>query len=107
MKLFRKVLLVILLTNSSFSFAQHHGPASGGNSRREAVLMKGIGAQHHAVSTKNKTAQQFFDQGLAFIYAFNHEEAALAFRKAASVVHSWRWLTGESLLRWARTTTFL
>ena len=47
--------------------------------------MSGLGAVHHAVSTKNVEAQRFFDQGLALIYGFNHEEAARAFQKAAQL----------------------
>jgi len=37
--------------------------------------MLGLGTLHHPVSTKNTEAQRFFDQGLTFIYAFNHDEA--------------------------------
>lgn len=50
----------------------------------EAVsLMSGLGILHRPVSTKNTEAQQFFDQGLRLVYAFNHEEAARSFRRAA------------------------
>jgi tetratricopeptide (TPR) repeat protein len=45
----------------------------------------GLGDLHHPVSTKNPQAQQFFDQGLRFIYAFNHDEAARSFRHAAEL----------------------
>ena len=43
----------------------------------------GLGDLHHPVSTHNPQAQQFFDQGLRFIYAFNHDEAARSFQHAA------------------------
>jgi tetratricopeptide (TPR) repeat protein len=48
-------------------------------------LFDGIGDLHHPVTTRtNPTlAQQFFDQGLTFVYAFNHDEAASSFRQAA------------------------
>jgi tetratricopeptide (TPR) repeat protein len=45
----------------------------------------GLGDLHHPVSTKNPQAQQFFDQGLRFIYAFNHDEAARSFQHAADL----------------------
>ena len=48
-----------------------------------ATLMRGLGDLHHAVSTKNPDAQAFFDQGLRLIYAFNHDEAARSFQRAA------------------------
>lgn len=49
------------------------------------VLLPGLGPVHHPVTTASKEAQQFFDQGLALIYAFNHEEAVRSFRRAAEL----------------------
>src|SRR6266496_701402 len=48
-------------------------------------LMTGLGDLHHPVSTKNAEAQQFFDQGLRLIYAFNHDAAAHSFQKASDL----------------------
>lgn len=42
-----------------------------------------LGAHRRAVSTKDAGAQQAFDQGLNWSFAFNHEEAERAFREAA------------------------
>ena len=50
-----------------------------------AVLMTGLGQHHHTISTKNPEAQRFFDQGLTLVFAFNHEEAARAFRRASEL----------------------
>src|SRR5439155_8731058 len=50
-----------------------------------ATLMQGYGDLHHPVSTENAQAQQFFDQGLRQIYAFNHDEAARSFQRAADL----------------------
>ena len=52
---------------------------------RPVTLVPGLGDLHHPVSTHNPQAQQFFDQGLRFIYAFNHDEAARSFRHAAEL----------------------
>ena len=49
------------------------------------ALMSGIGRHHHVISTKSSEAQRFFDQGLTLVFAFNHEEAARAFRRAAEL----------------------
>ncbi len=49
------------------------------------VLVTGLGDLHHPVSTTNPQAQQFFDQGLRFIYAFNHDEAARSFQHAGEL----------------------
>jgi hypothetical protein len=48
-------------------------------------LLPGLGDVHHHVSTKNKEAQQFFDQGLKFVYGFNHDEARRSFMRAADL----------------------
>jgi Flp pilus assembly protein TadD len=54
-------------------------------SSKPVFLMDGLGGLHHPVSTKNAEAQKFFDQGLRLVYAFNHEEAARSFRRAAEL----------------------
>ena len=71
---------LVLLCAVSVS-AQHHSMATS----KPVTLVTGIGNQHHPVSTKNPQAQQFFDQGLRFIYAFNHDEAARSFQKASEL----------------------
>jgi tetratricopeptide (TPR) repeat protein len=52
---------------------------------RPATLMPGIQGVHLAISTRREEAQKFFDQGLALVYAFNHEEAVRSFRRAAEI----------------------
>src|SRR5215470_14533043 len=72
----------LILSFSGALLAQDH---SGRGPAKTAILMPGLGDLHHAVSTKNAEAQQFFDQGLRLIYAFNHDEAARSFRRAAEL----------------------
>jgi hypothetical protein len=62
--------------------AQDH---SAHTQAKPATLMQGYGDLHHPVSTNNTQAQQFFDQGLRQIYAFNHDEAARSFQRAADL----------------------
>jgi len=50
-----------------------------------AILVEGLGETHHPVSTTSVEAQRFFDQGLAFTYAFNHDEALRSFRRAGEL----------------------
>src|SRR5690349_23000988 len=52
---------------------------------RPVTIVSGLGNLHHPVSTHNPQAQQFFDQGLRFIYAFNHDEAARSFEHATEL----------------------
>ncbi|HWQ36161.1 MAG TPA: hypothetical protein VNQ79_25210 [Blastocatellia bacterium] len=74
---------LILSLSCARALAQHnHHTASPAN---PATLMPGFGAHHHPVTTGNAEAQKFFDQGLALIYGFNHEEAARSFKRAAEL----------------------
>ena len=52
---------------------------------KATVLIPGLGAHHHPVTTSNREAQQFFDQGISLIYGFNHEAAAKSFRRASEL----------------------
>lgn len=48
-----------------------------------APRLQKLGKHQFPVTTKNKNAQLFMNQGLNLSYAFNHAEAARAFREAA------------------------
>lgn len=48
-------------------------------------LLPGFGTLSHKVSTRNRMAQKFFDQGLRMVYAFNHDEAVRSFQRAAEL----------------------
>jgi tetratricopeptide (TPR) repeat protein len=45
----------------------------------------GLGGLTRKVTTTSPEAQAYFDQGLAFLYAFNHDEAIRAFRQASEI----------------------
>lgn len=49
------------------------------------LSLTAVGRQHHPINTKSKEAQEYFNQGITLIYGFNHEQAALAFQKAAEL----------------------
>src|SRR5947209_8145920 len=79
---FPAILLVLLLACGA-ALAQHEHHPTG--NKDEATLVAGMGSLHHPVSTKNAEAQKFFDQGLSFVYAFNHDEAVRSFKRAADL----------------------
>jgi hypothetical protein len=63
-----------------------------------ATLLAGMGSLHHPIATNSSEAQRFFDQGLTFIYAFNHGEAVHSFERAAQLdPHSPMPLWGKAL----------
>ena len=48
----------------------------------KAPLIKGLGNLHYRITTRSKRAQQYFNQGLTLVYAFNHGEAGRSFLQA-------------------------
>ncbi len=47
------------------------------------ALFDDLGSHHREISSKSDRARRYFDQGLRLVYAFNHDEAKLAFEEAA------------------------
>src|SRR5882757_3450482 len=76
------LVLSVICAMCSLAVAQDH-PAHP--QAKPATLMPGYGDLHHPISTSNPQAQQFFDQGLRQIYAFNHDEAARSFQRAVEL----------------------
>ncbi len=50
-----------------------------------AQLFTGMGPLHRPVETDSTLAQRYFDQGLTWTYAFNHDEAIRSFTKAGEL----------------------
>lgn len=49
----------------------------------EVPLFSGLGEHRWEISSDNPQAQAYFNQGLAFMYGFNHDEALRSFHEAA------------------------
>src|SRR5437868_11843940 len=52
------------------------------NQAEAPPLFDNLGSLHHPITTTSEKAQQYFDQGLRLVYAFNHEEAIRSFEAA-------------------------
>jgi tetratricopeptide (TPR) repeat protein len=59
------------------------GGAHRGLAETSVPLFDNLGTLHHPITTNSPVAQQYFDQGLRLLYAFNHEEAINSFQAAA------------------------
>ncbi len=83
-KILPSILVTLCCSAIAFSQQSDHqmqmAPAG-----KPASLVSGMGSHHHPVSTTNPEAQRFFDQGLSYIYAFNHQEAIRSFRRATEL----------------------
>jgi len=49
------------------------------------ALDPAVGHVHFKTSTANAEAQRYFDQGMAYLYGFNHEQAVASFQKAGEL----------------------
>src|SRR5215213_1463512 len=72
--MFCRISTTLLLVASSLSAQQPAVP-----------LYKDLGTHHKAIGSKVPLAQQYFDQGLRFVYGFNHGEAIRSFTRAAEL----------------------
>jgi tetratricopeptide (TPR) repeat protein len=74
--------------NNSSDTATASGTGVGSTTNgmtRPVTLVSGLGPVNHRVTTTNDEAQRFFDQGLAYIFGFNHREAIRSFERAAEL----------------------
>jgi pimeloyl-ACP methyl ester carboxylesterase len=79
------LIILFLLMFPVFVFAQHGEHNQQQTEIKPAMLDDGVGKVDHPVSTANQEAQKFFNQGLAYLYGFNHEEAIKSFKRAAEL----------------------
>jgi len=76
------VFCALLLGTAGVS-AQRSGHPATASSAQE--LHPGLGSYHFPITTQITEAQVYFDQGIALLYGFNHDEAARYFRRAAEL----------------------
>lgn len=69
MRVIQKIGVIILVLGCSVSLAKE-------------PVFPGLGSYHRRVSTNSKLAQRYFDQGLNFLFGFNHDEAIRSFTQA-------------------------
>ena len=65
--------------------AMQHVPTTVAEWARGAQLYDGLGDSHRRITTSSPEAQKYFDQGMRFTYAFNHDEATRSFARAAEL----------------------
>jgi tetratricopeptide (TPR) repeat protein len=79
----RSAFLLFLLIPATVLGQHGHGTKAA--PVKPPAIETGLGNIDHKVTTKNAQAQRFFNQGLAYIYAFNHAESIKAFKQAAAL----------------------
>jgi pimeloyl-ACP methyl ester carboxylesterase len=79
-------IILFLLVFPALAVGQHGTHNSELPAETKSVMLdNGLGNIDHPVTTTNAEAQKFFNQGLAYLYAFNHEESIRSFRRAAEL----------------------
>ena len=81
----RLLVLVCLLTIAFYGCSRRSETASKtetASGSGSVTFFEGLGSHTRSVTTQSSDAQRFFNQGLAFLYAFNHDEAIRSFTEA-------------------------
>jgi len=78
------ILFLVVFSGSVFG-QMNHDMMEMPKETNALMLDEGLGNINHPVSTQNTEAQKFFNQGLAYMYAFNHAEAVKSFKRAAEL----------------------
>ena len=60
-------------------------PASLADWARGAQIFEGMGTFHRKISSSSAEAQAYFDQGMRFMWAFNHDEASRSFARTGQL----------------------
>lgn len=84
---FAAVSALIVAPSGAGGQAEGHAaglPSTLGEWAHGARLYEGLGTFHRQV-TASPEAQRYFDQGMRFLWAFNHDEATRSFAKAAEI----------------------
>jgi tetratricopeptide (TPR) repeat protein len=80
-----KVHLAAAFFLSSPLVAQTTMQMSHEHDHRSVPLVRGLGNSKHAIRTTSPEAQRYFNQGLDYIWAFNHDEGRRSFQKASDI----------------------
>ncbi len=78
-------ILSTLVSVTLLSSAATDAAAQAAASTPPVPRYQGLGGFSRKVTTTSPEAQAYFDQGLAFLYAFNHDEAIRAFGRASEL----------------------
>lgn len=82
-QLHRCAIILALAGSLSACSSQQTSPGQLSTQPAKARLWDGLGPHTRKVTTSNAEAQRYFNQGLNWMYSFNHDEAIRSFEEAA------------------------
>jgi tetratricopeptide (TPR) repeat protein len=77
--------LLVLALGATVGAQEPAARASATASHDSIALWDGLGDHHHRITTHSALSQRYFDQGLRFVYAFDHPDAVRSFRLAQRI----------------------
>jgi tetratricopeptide (TPR) repeat protein len=77
--------LLVVLAFATMLGAQEPVANTARAPRDSIALWDGLGDHHHPITTRSALSQRYFDQGLRFVYAFDHPDAIRSFRLAQRI----------------------
>jgi tetratricopeptide (TPR) repeat protein len=81
----RRAGLLVLSLGATLG-AQAPAARAAAAARPDSIaLWDGLGDHHHRITTRSALSQRYFDQGLRFVYAFDHPDAVRSFRLAQRI----------------------
>ena len=84
MRRFHVLYLLLAACWAGLALAQSHHETDHDATLADAAvpLFDGLGDHHFTITTSSDDAQRYFDQGLMFVYGFDHFEAVRSFQEA-------------------------
>lgn len=79
-RIFRLLAVLAIALQALAGCARSRDPRAN-----EPQLFEGMGTHTRPIRSSSPEAQRFFDQGLTWAYAFNHDEAIRSFQRAAEL----------------------
>ncbi|MDP1834686.1 MAG: hypothetical protein Q8K75_02045 [Chlamydiales bacterium] len=77
--------LLLPIFSSFFALLLSHGPLVAEVQKSEFSVFPAMYQLYHPVSTRNPKAQESFNKGLTFVFAYNHDLAFREFEKASQI----------------------
>jgi len=81
----QRVFVMMVLMSSLLVACSHKANNTAVKPVAAEPLFQGLGTHTRKITTRSPEAQSYFDQGLAFLFGFNHDEAIRSFRQAAAI----------------------
>lgn len=81
----KALIIGFIVALGSSAFAQHGHGVQIDPPKRLMWLDEGLGNVDHPVTTKSAEAQKYFNQGLAYLFGFNHDAGVASFKQAAEL----------------------